>query len=242
MDAGLARALGLQAAQVTVLHRQGAGAYGHNTADDAAFDAAFLAIRHPGRTVRVQWPREDEFGASPISTAMAIKLRAVLDQNNRPADWTIELWSPPHAQRPGVRTATIADHLALHALHAQKPWAVQRTPQEMSGLLTTPGAYTFVLERAHGIAAYAVCGKGADLQGWWHEVGGADADVVELLQGAMHLLDVPEAVMLLPPYRTGLAATLGGAACETFAVDGPMRLAHTPRGAMRLFVDGLDSV
>ena len=33
-----ARALGLPAAAVTVFHRQGAGAYGHNTADDAAFE------------------------------------------------------------------------------------------------------------------------------------------------------------------------------------------------------------
>ena len=98
----LARALGLPAAQVTVFHRQGAGAYGHNTADDAAFDASFIAMRHPGRTVRVQWSREDEFAAAPISTAMAIELRAVLDADNKPADWTIEIWSPPHAQRPGM--------------------------------------------------------------------------------------------------------------------------------------------
>jgi nicotinate dehydrogenase subunit B len=119
----LARALGLPAAQVTVFHRQGAGAYGHNTADDAAFDAAFLAMRHPGRTVRVQWPREDEFGASPISTAMAIKLRAVLDKDNKPADWSIEIWSPPHAQRPGMNgnsnligAAALPNAPALNAL------------------------------------------------------------------------------------------------------------------------------
>jgi CO/xanthine dehydrogenase Mo-binding subunit len=98
----LARALGLPAAAVTAFHRQGAGAYGHNTADDAAFDASYIAMRHPGRTVRVQWSREDEFAAAPISTAMAIKLRAVLDAGNKPADWTIEIWSPPHAQRPGM--------------------------------------------------------------------------------------------------------------------------------------------
>ena len=98
----LARALGLRRAQVTVLHRHGAGAYGHNTADDAAFDASFIAMRRPGRIVRVQWSREDEFAAAPISTAMAIKLRAVLDADNKPADWTIEIWSPPHAQRPGM--------------------------------------------------------------------------------------------------------------------------------------------
>ena len=98
----LARALGLAAKQVTVFHRQGAGAYGHNTADDAAFDAAFIAMHRPGRTVRVQWSREDEFAAAPISTAMAIKLRAVLDHDSKPADWSIEIWSPPHAQRPGM--------------------------------------------------------------------------------------------------------------------------------------------
>ncbi len=80
----LARALGLTAAQVTVFHRQGAGAYGHNTADDAAFDAAFIAMRMPGRTVRVQWSREDEFIGAPISTAMAIGLRAVLDAQYQP--------------------------------------------------------------------------------------------------------------------------------------------------------------
>jgi CO/xanthine dehydrogenase Mo-binding subunit len=98
----LARALGLPTAQVHVFHRQGAGAYGHNTADDAAFDASFIAMRHPGRTVRVQWSREDEFAAAPISTAMAISLRAVLDAEHKPADWAIEIWSPPHAQRPGM--------------------------------------------------------------------------------------------------------------------------------------------
>jgi CO/xanthine dehydrogenase Mo-binding subunit len=98
----IARALGLKAAQVTVFHRQGAGAYGHNTADDAAFDAAFIATRMPGRTVRVQWSREDEFSSAPISPATVIELRAVLGPDQRPADWSIQIWSPPHAQRPGM--------------------------------------------------------------------------------------------------------------------------------------------
>jgi CO/xanthine dehydrogenase Mo-binding subunit len=98
----IARALGLERSQVTVLHRQGAGAYGHNTADDAAFDAAFIAMRMPGRTVRVQLAREDEFASAPISTAMAIKLTTELDADNKPADWSIEIWSAPHAQRPGM--------------------------------------------------------------------------------------------------------------------------------------------
>src|SRR5262249_9142574 len=72
------------------------------TADDTAFDAAFIATRMPGRTVRLQLSREDEFASAPISTAMAVKLRAELDADNKPADWAIEIWSPPHAQRPGM--------------------------------------------------------------------------------------------------------------------------------------------
>ena len=58
-------------------------------------------MRMPGKTVRVQWSREDEFAGAPISTAMAIGLRAVLDADNRPADWTIEIWS--RAARPASR-------------------------------------------------------------------------------------------------------------------------------------------
>jgi nicotinate dehydrogenase subunit B len=98
----LAKALRLDVAKVTVFHRQGAGAYGHNTADDAAFDAAYVAMQSPGRTVRVQWSREDEFLGAPVSTAMAIELSASLDPDGRPAEWAIEIWSPPHAQRPGM--------------------------------------------------------------------------------------------------------------------------------------------
>ena len=98
----LARALGIDAGADHGLHRQGAGCYGHNSADDAAFDAAFVAMRVPERPVRVQWTREDEFPAAPMGAAMAVGLRAVLDADGRPADWTIEIWSPVHAQRPGM--------------------------------------------------------------------------------------------------------------------------------------------
>jgi nicotinate dehydrogenase subunit B len=98
----LAHALGMDAARIKVFHRQGAGCYGHNSADDAAFDAAFVATRVPNRMVRVQWTRADEFTAAPMGSAMVVGLRAVLHANSRPADWTIDIWSPVHAQRPGM--------------------------------------------------------------------------------------------------------------------------------------------
>jgi CO/xanthine dehydrogenase Mo-binding subunit len=128
----LARALGLAAKDVTVLHRHGSGAYGHNTADDAAFDASVIAMRNPGRTVRVQWSREDEFAAAPISTAMAITMRAVLDPENKPADWSIEIWSMPHAQRPGMNgNSNFAGAAALPNAPALNP--LGDVPDERGG-------------------------------------------------------------------------------------------------------------
>ena len=44
----LARALKLAEDQVRVRHVEGAGCYGHNGADDAALDAALLALAVPG--------------------------------------------------------------------------------------------------------------------------------------------------------------------------------------------------
>jgi CO/xanthine dehydrogenase Mo-binding subunit len=98
----LSGALGLDAERITLVHRQGAGCYGHNGADDAAFDAALVAMRRPGRPVRVLWMREDELGSSPVGAATVVKLTAGLDSDKRPLGWRLELWSPPHGQRPGM--------------------------------------------------------------------------------------------------------------------------------------------
>ena len=47
---------------VTVCHADAAGCYGHNGADDVAFDAAWLALQAQGRPVRVEWTRAQEMG------------------------------------------------------------------------------------------------------------------------------------------------------------------------------------
>src|SRR5262249_45089970 len=111
------------------------------------------------------------------------------------------LLQPAAVAPTAVRAATIADHAAMHALHAQKPLGAARDLRTMSLLLTTPGMWTFVLERQGRPAAYACCGKGADLQNWWHELGGSDADLAELLPAAMRQLQQSAAFLLLPPYR-----------------------------------------
>jgi CO/xanthine dehydrogenase Mo-binding subunit len=101
LRAALARSLRLDPAAVTVHHVQGPGCYGHNGADDAAADAAALALRLPGQPVRVRWRREEEFGFEPVSPAMVTRVHAALDGAGRPADWTTEIWSGRHSSRPG---------------------------------------------------------------------------------------------------------------------------------------------
>jgi nicotinate dehydrogenase subunit B len=99
----IARALGVAPASVVCVHREGAGCYGHNGADDAAFDAALVARAVPGRPVRVQWMRDDEFMWEPFGSAMSVQVRAHLSADGNIVDWRHELWSYPHARRPGGR-------------------------------------------------------------------------------------------------------------------------------------------
>jgi nicotinate dehydrogenase subunit B len=97
----IASGLGLDAARVTVRHAEGAGAYGHNGADDAALDAVLLARAVPGRPVRVLWSREDEMAWAPLGSAMLARLSAGLDAQGRIVTWRQDVWSNGFIGRPG---------------------------------------------------------------------------------------------------------------------------------------------
>ena len=97
----LATGLHLDPAQVTVNHAEGAGAYGHNGADDAALDAVLLARAVPGRPVRVLWSREDEMSWAPLGPAMLARLSAGLDARGRIVTWRQDVWSNGFIGRPG---------------------------------------------------------------------------------------------------------------------------------------------
>jgi nicotinate dehydrogenase subunit B len=96
----IAQVIGVAAADVEVIHKDGAGCYGHNGADDVALDAALLA-RACGRPVLVQWTREDELAWSPYGSAMVVRVAASLDATGRILDWQHEIWSHTHIKRPG---------------------------------------------------------------------------------------------------------------------------------------------
>lgn len=115
----LARVCGLEPASIKVIHTQGAGTYGHNGSDDAAIDAAVIAVRKPGKPIRVLWRREDEFGHEPVGTAMHIELTAELDAGGRIADYATEIWSGSHTGGRGRCLAETA--LGLPAAPPQTP-------------------------------------------------------------------------------------------------------------------------
>jgi nicotinate dehydrogenase subunit B len=101
LRAELAKALGVEAKQIRCIHAEGAGCYGHNGADDVAFDAALLARATGGKPVKLQWMRDDEFAWEPYGSAMVMKLAGGLDAEGRVVAWSHELWSHPHSTRPG---------------------------------------------------------------------------------------------------------------------------------------------
>lgn len=97
----IARVLNLKSDMVTVRHVPSAGCYGHNAADDAAMDAALVAMQVPDSPVRIAWPRQDEFRHAPVGAPMLVESTVALDAEGQISAWHQEIWSGPHGQRPG---------------------------------------------------------------------------------------------------------------------------------------------
>jgi nicotinate dehydrogenase subunit B len=97
----LAKSLHVEPAAIRCIFAEGAGCYGRNGQDDVALDAALLARAVPGRPVRVQWMRDDEFVWEPYGSAMVMKAQGAV-ADGKIVDWQYELWSGPHGIRPGA--------------------------------------------------------------------------------------------------------------------------------------------
>ncbi len=96
----LAEAFGMEPEAIRVAHAPGAGCYGHNGADDAAFDAAIIARALPGRPVLLKWTREEEHCWEPYGSCASMDLRASLDGEGRIASWSHETFSDTYSMRP----------------------------------------------------------------------------------------------------------------------------------------------
>jgi len=129
--ARLAEALGMDVADVRAIHAEGSGCYGHNGADDVALDAALLARAVPGKPVRVQWMRDDEFGWEPYGAAMVMKAKATLHEG-RIVDWNYDVWSNTHSSRPS-EAGGVNLLAAWYLADPKKPAPPHNIPQPAGG-------------------------------------------------------------------------------------------------------------
>src|SRR5215469_17388562 len=117
MRNGVAQFLGMPREQVRVVWMEGPQAYGRTAADDAGFEAAFLA-KEIGRPVRVQWMRNEETAWDTKGPAFVLKMRGALDSSGnlvaldydaRSADYNHVGYNEPDtvliAQLMGIRRA-----------------------------------------------------------------------------------------------------------------------------------------
>jgi nicotinate dehydrogenase subunit B len=89
MRNGVATFLGMPREQVRVIWMEGPQGYGRTAADDAGFEAAYIA-KELGRPVRMQWMRDEEQAWDTKGPAFTFKIRGALDaQGNMTAlDYT----------------------------------------------------------------------------------------------------------------------------------------------------------
>jgi nicotinate dehydrogenase subunit B len=131
LRAELVKALKVPPASIRCIHVEGSGCYGHNGADDVALDAALLARAVPGKPVRLQWMRDDEFAWEPFGPAMSMQAKAALSAEGRIVDWQYEVWSNSHSTRP--MSTSGANVLAAWHLAEPQQMGPPTTPPQPAG-------------------------------------------------------------------------------------------------------------
>ena len=59
---------------IRAIHVEGAGCYEHNGADDVGAEAALIAAWIPGKPIRLQWMRDQEFSWEPLGLGMVTEV------------------------------------------------------------------------------------------------------------------------------------------------------------------------
>ena len=111
---GIAEFLGMDPEQVRVIWMEGPQLYGRTAADDAGFEAAYLA-RELDRPVRVQWMRHEETAWDTKGPAFAIDLRGGLDADGNVValDYQGRVANYAHVGYNQARTVLIAQLMGL---------------------------------------------------------------------------------------------------------------------------------
>ena len=91
---------GVNPENVTLKFIPGSGCYGHNGADDVAFEAAVLSEEFPDIHILLKWTREDEHCWEPYGSASLNKLTGVIDDKDKIVYWSNEAFSDTYMTRP----------------------------------------------------------------------------------------------------------------------------------------------
>ena len=112
----IAESLDLEPESVVLTHMPGSGCYGQSGADDAAFEAALVAMAIPGTPILLKWSREDEHAWEPYGPASAVELAATLGEDGRLRAFSAEAIGGTFRGRPrtGANRAGPAKLLANH--------------------------------------------------------------------------------------------------------------------------------
>jgi len=212
----IAALVGLDPAQVRCIHVQGSGCYGHNGADDAAADAAVIAMHVAGSPIRVQWMRSDEFLGEPYGSAMVTEVRAGVDSDGTIVDWHYDVWSGTHSSRPAGEQGA-GGTLAGRQIAAARPLPpVRNMPQPAGGGdRNAVPLYTFANQRItkhlvkdmplrvsamRSLGAYA---NVFSIESFMDEVAGEIG--VDAIEFRIRHLDDPRAVAVLQTLRREMA-------------------------------------
>ncbi|WP_227271670.1 molybdopterin cofactor-binding domain-containing protein [Roseobacter weihaiensis] len=119
----IADSLAMAPEDVVVEHAPGSGCYGHNAADDVAFETALIARALPDRPVLLKYTRADEHAREPVGPAMAVSVRASLDDEGEVAALWMEARGDTFRGRPraGPNRAGAARLAANRARDADIP-------------------------------------------------------------------------------------------------------------------------
>jgi CO/xanthine dehydrogenase Mo-binding subunit len=97
--------LSLKPEDVRCVYLEGAGCYGRNGHEDAAADAALIAVETK-KPVRVQWMRQDEHGWDPKGPPTLLDLTGTLDESGNVVAWESVLFAPNKPKEVAVKLLT----------------------------------------------------------------------------------------------------------------------------------------
>lgn len=112
----------------------------------------------------------------------------------------------------GVREVTEADVPVLHSLYSRHSSRIERTVEEMAEMLTSPGMTVLVNEVDGEVVAYAVRGRGVDLQEAIHEWGGEPQGLLPIVRAHLELglsQGLQGLILMVPSSATDLRCELG---------------------------------